>query len=75
MNQNPMFFLMSMLSGGNPQAHVQQIMQSNPQAQAIVTQMKQSGMTPKQFLNQYARQNNIDLTPMINLLGQNGIRI
>lgn len=75
MNQNPMFFLMSMLSGGNPQAQVQQIIQSNPQAQAIVTQMKQSGMTPKQFLNQYARQNNIDLTPMINLLGQNGIKI
>lgn len=75
MNQNPMFFLMSMLSSGNPQAQIQQIMQSNPQAQAIITQMKQSGMTPKQFLNQYARQNNIDLTPMINLLGQNGIRI
>ena len=75
MNQNPMFFLMSMLSSGNPQAQIQQIMQSNPQARAIVTQMKQSGMTPKQFLNQYARQNNIDLTPMINLLGQNGIRI
>ena len=75
MNQNPMFFLMSMLSGGNPQAQIKQIIQSNPQAQAIITQMQQSGMTPKQFLNQYARQNNIDLTPMINLLGQNGIRI
>ena len=75
MNMNPMAFVMSMLNGGNPQAQIQQIMQSNPQVRAIVTQMEQSGMSPKQFLNQYAKQNNIDLTPIVNMLGQRGIRI
>ncbi len=75
MNMNPMAFIMSMLNGGNPQAQVQQIIQSNPQAQAIITQMQQSGMSPKQFLTQYAKQNNIDLTPIVNMLGQRGIRI
>ena len=75
MNNNPMAFIMQMLAGGNPQAQIQQIMQSNPQAAAIVNQMKESGMSPNEFLAQYARQNNIDLTPIKNLFASRGIKL
>ena len=38
----------------NPQALINLMMSQNPQARAILTQLQQSGMTPQQFVENYA---------------------
>lgn len=59
--------LMQMLtSGGNPKAIVKQAINQNPQVRAMFTQMQNSGMTEEQFVRQLAKQNNIDIEPIIN---------
>lgn len=70
-NNNIMQMLMS---GMNPQMIMQNIIQSNPQAQIILNQMQQSGMTPQQFVEQLARQNNVNINPMLNMLRQRGFK-
>ena len=69
MIDNRMNMLMSLLSG-NPQ----QIMQSNPQFNAILNQARQSGMSMKEFTMQYAKQNGIDINSLINAMQQRGFR-
>ena len=60
-NNNPMMLFQQMLSmGNNPQQIEQMILQQNPKLQVISNQMKQSGMSPLDFVMQYARQNNIN---------------
>ena len=66
---NRLNMLMSLLSG-NPQ----QIMNSNPQFNAVLNQARHSGMSMRDFTMQYAKQNNIDLQPMLDLLSQRGFR-
>ena len=67
--------IMQMLMGGmNPNMIMQNIIQSNPQAQVILNQMKQSGMNPQQYVMQLAKQNNIDINPMLNMLKQRGYK-
>lgn len=73
-NNNPNIFQM-LMSGMNPNAIMQNVIQSNPQAQVILNQMQQSGMSPKQYVEQLARQNNVNLNPMLNMLRQRGIKI
>lgn len=63
-----------LMSGMNPQAITQNIIRSNPQAQILLNQMQQSGMNPQQFVMQLAKQNNVNLTPMINMLKQMGYK-
>ncbi len=59
--------LMQMLtSGGNPKTIVEQAINQNPQVRAMFTQMQNSGMTEEQFVRQLAKQNNIDIEPIIN---------
>lgn len=71
-----MQMLMQLLTmGNNPQQIIQDLMVRNPQAQIVLNQIQQSGMTPAQFLNQYAKQNKIDLTNYRNALGKKGITI
>ena len=71
-----MQMLMQLLTmGNNPQQIIQDLMVRNPQAQIVLNQMQQSGMNPKQYAMQYARQNNINLQPFINTIGQRGIRL
>jgi len=61
--------LMSLInSRNNPNQIINQIIQNNPNAQFILNQIKQSGLTPEQFAKQYARQFNIDLTPYENII-------
>lgn len=48
---------------------------NNPQAQAIFNQMRQSGMSPKQFVMQYAKQNNINIQPYLNMMKNKGIKL
>lgn len=68
---NPMQQIMQIMrNGGNPQAMVQQIINTNPQAQAMFAQMKMSGMSNEQFVRQYAKQNNIDLNQILGMFGK-----
>lgn len=69
-----MNMLMSMLSRGKPQDVIQQTLQSNPQFNAILNQAKQSGMSMKDFTMQYAKQNNINIQPMLDMLEQRGFK-
>lgn len=72
-NNNPMERMLQMLSmGNNPNQVVQMLAQQNPNVQAILNQMQQSGMTPQQFAMQYARQNNIDINQVANAFRKMG---
>lgn len=71
---NPMQILMQMMSGGNPQAMLQNAMQRNPQLQAILNQQKQSGMSMEQYVKQLAQQQGVDINPMVQFLNQRGIK-
>ena len=69
MNSNIINNIIQMLNY-NPNDLIKQ----NPQAQIIFNQMQQSGMSIKDFTMQYARQNNINLEQIINVLSQRGIK-
>lgn len=72
-NNNPMQQMLQMLSmSNNPNQVVQMLAQRNPNVQAILNQMQQSGMTPQQFAMQYARQNNIDINQVANAVRKMG---
>lgn len=61
MNNNPLGMFQQFLSmGPNPQVIQQALFQQNPQMQVIYNQMIQSGLSPVQFVMQYAKQNNIN---------------
>lgn len=75
MNNNLMNMLMQMISGNmNPQQILQNMMNQNPQVRAMMNQIQQSGMSPQEYLNQYAKQNNIDLNnnPLVQTLRKQG---
>ena len=78
---NPVQFLIQVVqSGKNPNIVLQQLQQqarNNPQMQGVfqefqslTNQMKNSGMSPQQFVTQYARQMGVDMTPFINSINQ-----
>ena len=67
--------LQMIMSGQNPQMVMQNIIRQNPQAQVVLNQMQQSGMTPEQFVMQLAKQNNVNIPPMLNMLRQRGFRL
>jgi hypothetical protein len=50
-----------MTLGSNPQQIQNLLLQQNPQLKVLLTQMKQSNLSPIQFVMQYARQNNIQV--------------
>jgi hypothetical protein len=59
---NPIeMFKKFMTMGNNPQQIEQIIYKQNPQLLALSNQMKESGLTPIQFVMQYAKQNNIPI--------------
>ena len=75
MNNNLMNMLMQMISGNmSPQQILQNMMNQNPQVRAMMNQIQQSGMSPQEYLNQYAKQNNIDLNnnPLVQMLRKQG---
>lgn len=73
---NPMQMLTQMLMmGNNPQQAMQNLMQRNPQFQAMVNQVHSSGMSMKDYALNYAKQNNIDINPLINMLSNRGIKL
>lgn len=73
MNNNIINFILQ--SAQNPQQVVQQIINQNPQAKILMNQMQQSGMSMRDFTLQYARQNNINLQPILQQLNQYGIKL
>lgn len=75
MNNIANMIIQMMTNGQNPNQVVQQLVQQNPQAQVILNQMQQSGMSMKDFTLQYAKQNNINLQPILNTLSQRGIKL
>lgn len=73
---NPMQMLSQMLMmGNNPQQIMQSLMQNNPQFQVMLNQVKSSGMSMKDYALNYAKQNHIDINPMINMLSNRGIKL
>ena len=75
MNGNPMQILSQMLNMGNPQMVVQNMVNQHPQARILFNQMQQSGMSTKDFVLQYAKQNNIDINPLVQMISQRGINL
>ena len=74
-NGNNMNIMQMLMSGMNPNMIMQNVIKSNPQAQVVLNQMQQSGMTPQQYVNQLAKQNNVNLEPMLNMLRRSGFKI
>ncbi len=77
MNNNNMInnMLQLVFNGQNPNQVMQQMLGQNPQAQILFNQMQQSGMSPRDFTLQYAKQNNINIQPLINMFSQRGIKL
>lgn len=76
MNSNPMQFLAQMMQmGNNPQMIIQNVISQNPQLQNVFNQIHQNNVSTKDYVQQYARQNNIDLSPFIYLMSNFGIKL
>lgn len=76
MNNNIVNLIMQMMTNGqNPNQVVEQIISKNQEAQVLFNQMKQSGMSIKDFTLQFAKQKNINLEPILNTLSQKGIKL
>lgn len=77
MNNNNMAnaIIQILTNGQNPNQVLQQMISQNPQAQILFNQMQQSGMSIKDFTLQYAKQNNINLQPTLNILSQKGFKL
>lgn len=76
MNNNLANFIINTITNGqNPQQIIQQMIQQNPQAQILMNQMQQSGMSVKDFTLQFAKQNNINLQPILQQLNNSGIKL
>lgn len=67
--------LMAFINGAkNPEQMVEGMIKNNPQMNAVLQQVQQSGMSMKDFTMQYAKQNGIDIQPLINMMSQKGIK-
>ena len=78
---NPLALLMQGIQQGlNPNAIIQNLQQqalNNPQIQPVLrefevlsNQMKNSGMTPQQFVTQYAKQRGLQIPSFVNGVNQ-----
>lgn len=76
MNNNIANLVIKMITNGqNPSQVAEQVINKNQEAQILFNQMKQSGMSIKDFTLQYARQNNINIEEILNMLSQKGIKL
>ena len=74
MNNNINDIMTFIANGQNPNQALQLLINQNPQAQILFNQMQQSGMSVKDFTLQFARQNNVNIQPILNILSQRGIK-
>ena len=63
------------LSGQSPQQIVNNMIMQNPQYKMLFNQVQSSGLSLKDFVIQYAKQNNIDIQPILNTLNQRGYKL
>lgn len=76
MNNNVLNIFNQLISGGqNPQQIINNILMQNPQYQMIFNQIQSSGLSMKDYVLQYAKQNQIDIQPMLNLMQQKGYKL
>ena len=76
MNNNVLNIFNQLLnSGNNPQQILNNVLMQNPNYQMVFNQIRSSGLSIKDYVIQYARQNNIDLQPIFNLVNQKGIKL
>ena len=76
MNNNIVNLIMQIMTNGqNPNQVVEQIISKNQEAQVLFNQMKQSGMSIKDFTLQFAKQKNINIEEILNTLSQKGIKL
>ena len=61
--------------GQSPEILIQNMVRQNPQLQVMFNQQQQSGMDWKAFAMQLARQQNVDITPVLQSFQQKGIRL
>ena len=74
-NNIDMNLLMNLMTGGNsPQEIVQNLARQNPNVNAILNQVNNSGMSMKDFTMQYAKQNNINIQPFVDMMSKKGIK-
>lgn len=59
--------------GKKPKEIMQYFVDNDKQLQILINQAKQSGMEPKDYVFQYAKQNNINLNPMFELFIKKGL--
>ena len=71
---SPQMLMQMLANGGNPQQIIQNMMKNNPQFNAVLNQVRQSGMSMEQYARQYAKQNNIDIDQMVNGLRNKGMK-
>ncbi len=57
-----------MRSGQNPNVLINQMANQDPRVRMVLEQFKNSGMSPQQFVYQYARQNGIDISQIDNMM-------
>ena len=62
-------------SGNNPDVLLNSLAQQNPQIRALLNQKRQNNMSYQDLVNQIAKQNNINITPIIQGLSQKGIKM
>lgn len=68
--------VMGMLSQNiNVDQHLQNMAQQNPQIRNLLNQKQQNNMSYQDLVIQLAKQNNINITPFIQGLSQQGIRL
>lgn len=59
----------------DPRALTNALLSKNPRLRPIFDQMRQSGMSEKDFVLAYCRQNNIDVSPLLRMFESKGINI
>lgn len=63
-----------MRANGNPNVYLTNLAKQNPQIRNLLNQKRQSNMSWEQFTMQLAKQNGVDMTPIIQGLNNNGIK-
>ena len=62
--------LKNLLNSNDPQTLVQNMIKNNPKMNNVFQMFKASKMSPKQFFFQYAQDNGIDPSQLLNILQQ-----
>lgn len=62
-------------SGNNPEMLINSMANQNPQIRALLNQKQQSNMSWKDLTLQLAKQNNVNITPILQGLQHNGIKM